>query len=252
MLDSIGKLWLDGVLVFLLVYAIIPGIMARVIGIGVFRKGHKKQGIALTFDDGPDPRYTPYLLNLLKTYKIKATFFVVGSKAEKYPAIIRRMHQEGHVIGIHNYVHRSNWITNPWKLWKQVHDSADIIERITGERPVYYRPPWGLFTVFDFIMGRPFFFVLWSAMVGDWRIRVDHRVLRKRIQTCLHGGCVLVLHDSGETFGADHDAPLHMLKALEDTLRDGVSKDYSFVLINEMMGHASENRQMAQKRTGTQ
>ncbi|BAU27083.1 peptidoglycan/xylan/chitin deacetylase (PgdA/CDA1 family) [Aneurinibacillus soli] len=246
-----GKLLLDGLLVFVLLYAVIPGIMARMTGMGAFRKGHRVRGIALTFDDGPDPRYTPYLLDLLKKYNVKATFFVVGSKAEKHPAIIRRMQEEGHVIGIHNYVHRSNWVTNPWKLWQQIHHSADIIERITGQRPMYYRPPWGLFTIFDFIMGKEFFFVLWSAMAGDWRIQVDHNVLQKRILTCLHGGCVLVLHDSGETFGADHDAPLYMLKALEGVLQDDVSKTYSFVLINEMMGHTSKNSLMTQNRTGT-
>ncbi|WJH35220.1 polysaccharide deacetylase family protein [Paenibacillus sp. CC-CFT747] len=80
---------------------------------GVIRQGGKGQ-IALTFDDGPDPVYTPRLLDLLKERGIRATFFVLGSKAEKHPDLIRRMHEEGHQIGIHNYTHLSNWLMTPW------------------------------------------------------------------------------------------------------------------------------------------
>ncbi|MCI1694077.1 polysaccharide deacetylase family protein [Aneurinibacillus aneurinilyticus] len=233
-----GKL-LAGVLIFfIMLYAVVPEIATRIIGVGALRKGRLRKEIALTFDDGPDPYYTPRLLDLLKKHNIKATFFIVGAKAEKHPDIIKRIQREGHLIGIHNYVHRANWFMNPWRLWQQIHYSADVIEQITGQRPVHYRPPWGLFTIFDFILGQKFSFVLWSVMVGDWRSRIGRDALRKKILTQLHDGCVIVLHDSGETFGADRDAPMHMLEALEDVLQAISKQPYKFVLIDEIMKHA--------------
>src|SRR6476646_3328751 len=93
-------LW--GILIFLAIYMFIPWVLTRIFGIGVFRKGRVRREVALTFDDGPDPEYTPQLLDLLKKHNVKATFFVLGQKAELNPDIILRIHEEGHQIGIHN------------------------------------------------------------------------------------------------------------------------------------------------------
>ena len=73
---------------------------------------------------------------------MKATFFLVGSHAEKHPEVVKRIHCEGHLIGIHNYVHKSNWFMRPVTVRKQVKRTDDIIYSITGERSSYYRPPW--------------------------------------------------------------------------------------------------------------
>lgn len=83
------------------------------IGMGVHSEVGAEKEIAFTFDDGPDPCYTPELLDLLKEHGIKATFFVLGKKAKQYPELIERMHREGHQIGIHNYTHTPNWIHFP-------------------------------------------------------------------------------------------------------------------------------------------
>ena len=131
-------------------YAFIPGILTRIFGFRVFRRGTGSNDFALTFDDGPDPLYTPRLLDLLKQYNMKATFFLVGSHAEKHPEVVKRIHSEGHLIGIHNYVHKSNWFMRPVTVRKQVKRTDDIIYSITGERSSYYRPPWGIVNLFDF------------------------------------------------------------------------------------------------------
>lgn len=134
----------------LLIYTIIPTLMVRLFGIGVYKRGTSKQPIALTFDDGPDPEYTPLLLDLLKKHNIKVTFFVLGRKAEQYPDLIQRMHSEGHLVGIHNYVHWSNALMSPKKVREQVNKTANVIDRIIGKRTFYYRPPWGVINLFDF------------------------------------------------------------------------------------------------------
>lgn len=110
----------------------------------------KDAEIALTFDDGPDPVYTPVLLDLLKRERIKATFFLVGERAARYPELVLRMSREGHCIGLHNYKHQCNWLISPWKNARTLEQSARIIENITGERPVFYRPPWGMMHLLDF------------------------------------------------------------------------------------------------------
>ncbi|KPD00021.1 Peptidoglycan-N-acetylmuramic acid deacetylase PdaC [Geobacillus sp. BCO2] len=131
----------------IVIYGIVPTIIIRKKRVRLFREGTASDCLALTFDDGPDPYYTPKLLDLLKKYGVKATFFVVGRKVERYPDIVRRMAEEGHEIGIHNYRHISNWLLPPlWLDWG-VRRAAKAIERATGKQPMYYRPPWGILTL---------------------------------------------------------------------------------------------------------
>jgi peptidoglycan-N-acetylglucosamine deacetylase len=220
---------------FLTFYAFLPGLVSRTFGFRVFKRGRAKHEIALTFDDGPDPVYTPLLLDLLKRYDAKATFFVVGIHAERHPEILKRMHDEGHVIGIHNYVHKSNWFMRPRTVKKQIHRTSEIIRRATGAGTAYYRPPWGIVNLFDFSNMGYLQIILWSALFGDWRKRVGAERLQKRMMKKLRPGEVLLLHDCGDTFGADQEAPANMLAALEPFLAAGQAKGYKFVHIADMI-----------------
>ncbi|MBB3108215.1 peptidoglycan/xylan/chitin deacetylase (PgdA/CDA1 family) [Paenibacillus phyllosphaerae] len=220
---------------FLTFYAFLPGLISRTFGFRVFKRGKAEKEIALTFDDGPDPVYTPQLLDLLKRYNAKATFFVVGIHAEKHPELLQRMHAEGHKIGIHNYVHKSNWLMRPSTVKKQIHMTSDIIEKATGQRTNFYRPPWGIVNLFDFAKHGDLQIILWSSLFSDWRKRVGVPRLTKRMMKKLKPGEVLLLHDCGATPGADEDAPANMLQALEMYMEEGVKRGYQFVHISEMM-----------------
>lgn len=227
-------LW--GILVFLVIYMFIPWVLTRIFGIGVFRKGSVQREIAFTFDDGPDPKYTPLLLDLLKKHNVKATFFVVGQKAEHHPELIKRIHEDGHQIGIHNYIHASNWLMTPWTIKKEhLLRSADVIEAITGDRPTYYRPPWGILNIWDFFLKKQYHIVFWSLMAHDWRSHVSKRKLENKLLRKITDGSVILLHDSGETFGADHDAPFYMLEALDHVLVDLKTRSFHCVRIDEMI-----------------
>jgi peptidoglycan/xylan/chitin deacetylase (PgdA/CDA1 family) len=228
-----GLLWF--IILMISIYTIIPTLCIRIFGLGAYRKHSSSQGIALTFDDGPDPQYTPQLLDLLKRYQVKATFFVLGSKAKKYPELIARMQQEGHLVGIHNFVHWANALMSPWKVRLQLSHSVAVIEAITGEKPVYYRPPWGIINLFDFFLLKRFRLVFWSIIVGDWRSSVGKRKIKQRLLSRLRDGAVIVLHDSGQTFGANQDAPVYMLEALHDFIQQAIVNGYSFVRIDEKM-----------------
>ncbi|TXK77387.1 polysaccharide deacetylase family protein [Paenibacillus sp. N3.4] len=221
--------------IFLSVYTIIPTLIVRLGGFGVYTKGKKANGIALTFDDGPDPQYTPHLLDLLARYKVQATFFVLGSKAEKYPELILRIHKEGHLIGIHNYVHWANALMTPKKVKKQLNDSVKAIANIIGENPIYYRPPWGIINIFDLFLLRQFHMVLWSLMVGDWRSSGGKDRIRKKLFSKLNSNEIILLHDSGLTFGADQNAPTYMLEALSEFLEECKRREYIFLRIDNKM-----------------
>ncbi|TXK84512.1 polysaccharide deacetylase family protein [Paenibacillus sp. N3.4] len=218
------------------VYTIIPWIVTHLFGIGVVRRGEERAEIALTFDDGPNPEYTPLLLDMLKRHHVKATFFVLGSKAEQYPELILRMHREGHQIGLHNYRHKSNLLMMPWTIRKQVERSAKQIEAITGEYPTCYRPPWGMFNVCDLFMQKRYTLVLWSLIAQDWRSRVGRTRLKSTLLSGITDGSIVLLHDCGETLGADRDAPSYMLKALDDVLYELKGKPIRCVRIDEMTG----------------
>ena len=222
-------------------YALLPALISRIFGFRVFMRGRAEREIALTFDDGPDPVYTPQLLDLLKRFEARCTFFLVGSHAERHPDIVARIHREGHVIGIHNYVHHSNWLMRPKTVKKQILRTSEAIKRIAGVRPVYYRPPWGIVNLFDYRRLGHLQIVLWTSIFGDWRLRVGAEKLYRRMRQKLKPGEVFVLHDCGRTFGADEDAPGEMIKALERVLEDGRTAGYRFVGIDEMIRLTEEH-----------
>ncbi|NWL88662.1 polysaccharide deacetylase family protein [Paenibacillus sp. 79R4] len=228
-------------LIFLIaLYMGLPFLLTRIFGWGVFRKASRKRAerhVAFTFDDGPDPRYTPKLLDLLRDRGVKATFFVLGSKAEKYPELVKRMHEEGHQIGIYNYTHMLNWIMSPRNIRrKHVDRSADIIQGITGERPTYYRPPWGILNIMDlFLLRKAYRLVLWSVIARDWKLNTGEHHLRNLLSDHIRPGAVIVLHDSGDTFGADREAPGQMLAVLRDILSETERRGLKCVRTDELL-----------------
>lgn len=232
--------------VFLLLgfYAVIPTVLARVFGIGVFKKATAEHQFTLTFDDGPDPVYTPLLLEILRKHQIQATFFVLGQKAEHHPELLQQIHQEGHLIGIHHYTHIANWLLSPFQIRKRINHTANIVEKIIGVRPVYYRPPWGLVTVVDWFFYKRYRIVLWSLMVGDWTGKKKQKSVGQKLIKGVENGSIIVLHDSGETFGAADDAPMYMMEALQFFLKETQSKGYTCVRMDYLLdpSHRSVSR----------
>jgi peptidoglycan/xylan/chitin deacetylase (PgdA/CDA1 family) len=162
-----------------------------------FCKPSSKTGtIALTFDDGPDPALTPDILGILKTHSIKATFFVIGYRAEKHPEIVRRCFDEGHTIACHDLKHSvfSNFrITRP--LVSDISKAVTIIKNIIGKKPLLYRPPVGLMSphTLKALKKLGMQCVGWSKSVKDAGNRWLNRV--KQIHTLAIPDEVILLHD---------------------------------------------------------
>lgn len=216
-----------------LVYAVLPTVMIRVFSWGITKRT-TADAVALTFDDGPNPEYTPQLLDLLKKYDVKATFFVVGSKVKSYPAIMKRMSQEGHTIGIHHFEHISNWILSPSRLKKQLKMTVQAIRECTGEKVTFYRPPWGHFNLFSLCLSKRYKVIIWSHIFGDWKVAKGKNGLLEELRTATEPGSILLLHDCGETLGADKEAPSYMLKCLEIYLQENKNKGTTFITLKDL------------------
>ncbi|WP_158023602.1 polysaccharide deacetylase family protein [Domibacillus antri] len=215
-------------------WTIIPTAAARTCSTRVKKRGPDRKQIALTFDDGPDPVYTPLLLDVLHQYNVKATFFVVGEKAERHPDLIRRIQLEGHEIGIHNDQHISNWFLFPSAMNQQLVLAANRVSAITGQDVILYRPPWGHFNPFTLSKAAQFEIVMWTAIPGDWKKKMTAVTLAERLRAARSNGAVITLHDSGDTFGAYKTAPRVMIESLHLFLSDEVSAQYEFVTVSTL------------------
>lgn len=163
---------------------------------------HNQNKVILTFDDGPSPNTTPYVLDALRARNIKAIFFVLGLQANKHPELVKRIHEEGHIVGNHTYHHKNLAKMTKAQVKKEIDMCSDLIEKITGERPRYFRPPFGAIgkTVTAAATEAGVNVVLWTVDTRDWKSRNEHAVL-KEVDKQLgissnhkHGGAIL-MHD---------------------------------------------------------
>lgn len=115
------------------------------LGLGVIKRGPNRPMVALTFDDGPDPEYTPRILDALASSDALATFFMVGRQIEAAPAVARAIAAAGHDLGNHTYGHRHLWSLTPAASVVEVDRGAAAVADATGVTPRYFRPPWGTF-----------------------------------------------------------------------------------------------------------
>ncbi len=153
--------------------------------------------VALTFDDGPDPQRTPAVLDLLARQGVRATFFVVGARAEAHPELVRRMAAEGHVVGNHSYTHSWRFpLRSLGRTVEELRRTGEVLHRITGLRPRLFRPPFGVTnpTIARAVRRLGLDPVGWSIRsldtMGQSPERVAARILRR-----LHPGAVILLHD---------------------------------------------------------
>jgi len=100
--------------------------------------------VALTFDDGPDPEWTPRVLDLLGAAGVRATFFLIGARAAQAPAVVKRIAGDGHEVANHSWSHRNPWLCGPATTRAEVRRAHDTLADLTGVAPRHFRPPWGM------------------------------------------------------------------------------------------------------------
>ena len=183
--------------------------------------------IAITIDDGPDPVYTPRILDIFREHAVKATFFVVGGAAEQYPEIVLRMKKEGHEVGSHSYSHPYfNQLT--WAgANREIRMTQWVLDRILGEECKLFRPPHGKLSLRALIpawaAGQQV--VLWNVDLKDYRAS-EGEVEAQAARTLLSSGDIILYHGINEP----------ALKALPYVIKAARDKDREAVTISELMG----------------
>ena len=158
--------------------------------------GAEKPCVALTFDDGPHPRYTAQILEILSEYGVKATFFTVGENAELYPGLVKQALDEGHEVANHTYSHFRSEKQKSEIFREDVLSCSRTLEKITGKAPLYFRPPEGVCgdEVKSICKENGLTIVLWSIDTRDWaHTPID--VMVENVRTNVRDGSIILMHD---------------------------------------------------------
>ncbi|MEU5089356.1 polysaccharide deacetylase family protein [Streptomyces sp. NPDC021356] len=161
--------------------------------------GHGGPGhIALTFDDGPDPATTPYFLDALDRLDVRATFFVLGESAARHPALTRSVTERGHELAVHGWAHSRPWLPAPGRDLRETARAVRVVHDLTGHRPLWYRPPYGILTAGRWAAARRLALrpVLWSAWGRDWTADATSASVHANVTADLRGGGTVLLHDT--------------------------------------------------------
>jgi len=189
--------------------------------------------VAITFDDGPNEKYTPELLDILLNQNVKATFFLIGKNVMKEPDIARRIYSEGHEIGNHSYSHPLLLLISRKEVHRQIETTASIIEDTVGTKPKHFRPPMGLFTpaILDIIDLHNHKTVVGEVYPRDpykpGKDKIVERVL-KRVEP----GSIIILHDGGTWGKIDRSQTIEAVPVIIERLR---AQGYEFVTVSELM-----------------
>ncbi len=163
----------------------------------IWKVNTQQKEIFLTFDDGPTEGVTDKVLDLLKIYQAKATFFCVGQQIEKNPELFKRIVNEGHTIGNHTYSHPHGWYYPPNLYLQEIEKTSQIIQNLVGFRPIYFRPPYGKFSpsTKNSIL-KNYKIVMWDILSGDFDKNMTSIDCLTSVLSSYQKGSIIVLHDS--------------------------------------------------------
>lgn len=218
-------------IILIFVYSLFPSYLLKKHGTPFNKKPGEGKFICLTFDDGPDNKYTNKLLDLLNEYNVKATFFVVAKHAKRNPQIIERMKREGHCIGLHSLNHKNALFHFPIYTHYDFNNSIKIMHYMNTDIK-FFRPPWGNFnlsTLFNIkkYRLRP---VLWDVMAEDWKGNTTSEIIKEKLIRRVSRQSVICLHDGR----GKNEAPKRTIEALSKTLPVWIEKGYKFLKVDEL------------------
>jgi len=197
------------------------------------RRGSRhERRIALTFDDGPDPRWTPRIAEIIESAGVRGTFFVIGERAARAPGVVRDLAAAGHEVGNHSWSHVSFWRTGPRRTREEIARGHDVVGTLTGRAPRLFRPPWGHVNaaMFPALRRCGERCVLWSIQPEGLRARAPEaqvaRVLARR-----HPGAIVDLHDADGVPGA----PARLAAALPAMIEGLRAAGYAFATAGELL-----------------
>ena len=196
--------------------------------------------VAITFDDGPHPVFTPQILDLLAKYKAKATFFLFVNKVERFPKVLKRTVEEGHEIGNHTYSHRYSKGISSSAFLSELQKADDIIMQYTGSKPTLFRPVGGYYnkTIVNSVIQNNQLVIIWSWNhdAKDWQEPSAQHIIRT-ITKGVKPGNIILLHD---WIGSEYTKSSNTVTALGGILKYLEKNGYECVTVSELLYHASE------------
>jgi len=183
----------------------------------VWRKETIDKEIWLTFDDGPAPEVTPWILSVLKKENVKATFFLVGQQIEEFPELVGAIIKEGHKIANHSYSHKNGWLTNKEKYLEDIENCQVLIPNNK-----LFRPPYGKITKAQIaaLKGR-YKIILWDVLSYDFKQNTSPKKVQENIMQNTTSGSIIVMHNNQMSFK-------NLEPILEKTIQQLKAKGYSF------------------------
>jgi peptidoglycan/xylan/chitin deacetylase (PgdA/CDA1 family) len=207
------------------------GFLARPIN----RIANVERQLALTFDDGPDPEHTPIILRLLRQHRQRATFFLIGERVARHPALARAIVAEGHEVANHTLTHPWYFVLQlPRKIKRDLRETNDLFQRLLGVRPRFFRAPATALSpwLHEGLKDAGLWLVGHSIRVYDRNRRVPNRWILQRLLRALEPGAILLMHDSAH--GAFRPPALEFLPELLSAMD---SRGLSSVTLSELMIH---------------
>lgn len=207
------------------------------------KSGEKNKMLSITFDDGPDSEYTPALLDILKQYKIHATFFVTGINAQDHLPIVRRIYDEGHEIGNHTLLHPNLQNESDDRIRLELRATGRLIEGITGHATILFRPPYdddaepiNPAQIHPIAIAKSENYLTIGSSIDpwDWQKGVSADTIVARTMRQYKLGNIILLHDAG---GMRHET----VKALPRIIEFFKSKGYQFVTVAQLMGRTRDD-----------
>ena len=195
--------------------------------------------LALTFDDGPDEDFTPQILDILKKYNVKATFYVIGEKVQYNKKIIKREFEEGHEIGNHTYTHINVSKNGYNRINKEIGDTQSAVKSVIGVYPKTFRPPYRAISkdMCEIVKQKNMSIVLWSYVdAKDWQSPGVSSIVRS-IESGIQNGCIILLHDYNKL----RSPKSQTIEALDIIIPDLLEKGYKFVTVSELIEHLEKN-----------
>lgn len=183
----------------------------------IWQMAKQEKSIYLTFDDGPHPRITPMVLDLLSKYDAKATFFCIGDRVNRYPEIFTRLKAEGHAVGNHTQHHLNGWKTSTEEYLNDVEKANVLIQSNL------FRPPYGRIkqSQVRLLMKQGYKIVMWTILSADYDKNTAKEVCAARVTDLIENGMIYLFHDSEK-------AEKRMGYSLEKLLEIATSKGFTF------------------------
>ena len=210
----------------------------------IYKVPNNEKAIAITFDDGPSPVWTPEILDVLKEHNVKATFFMVGKHLERYPQVGKRVAEEGHEIGNHTYLHHVLLYYTNDELHLELKYTEYLIESITGKKATLFRPPkaWLTGREKEYIKDEGYKIVLWSINSKDWVSFFNVKYIVNNLLKRIKPGDIILFHDAGGTFTVEGGARSNTVKAVRLLIEKCKARGYKFMTVSELI-EAGEEKQ---------